>query len=116
MNRHGTITRSRLFGADAQEIHVNRVVAHGVELDIARQHTGLFTTDIEFDNGCKEAALGDGLAKLAAVDRDGLGLNAVAVDDSGNQSLTTHQASGPLAGPRTRRGFDFKCHGVDFPK
>ena len=93
--------------AEAQEIHMDRIVHHGVELEVARDHAMFRAVHVEIANGGEEVARIDPLLQLLEVERDADRLLAVAVDHAGHAALATHCPGGPLAGLRTRRRAQF---------
>ncbi len=60
--------------AEAHEIHMDGEVAHGVELDVARDHAGLGAVQVEHEYGALEMAGLDLLGNRLGFQRDALGL------------------------------------------
>src|SRR4029079_7887419 len=69
--------------AEPHEIHVQRQVAHRVELKVTGNDAVLHAVDFDVVNGGEKVSGVDALAQLAVVKRDRQRLLAVAVDDSG---------------------------------
>ncbi len=92
--------------AEPHEVDMQRQVADGVELEIARNDAMLHAVDFDVVDGGEEMAGIDALAQIGILERDRQRLLAVAVDDSGNAAGTTFGPGGPLACPRTRRRLD----------
>ena len=87
-------------GADAQEVDVQREVLHRIELVVARDDAVLLAVDVEGDDVGEEAAGIDALhAHPCTRSRSATGGLLVAVDDGGDEPLTTQCTSGPLAHP-----------------
>ena len=101
--------RARL---EAEEVDVHRLVAHLVELVVARQHALLAALDVDLEDRGQELARIDELVEVFVVDRDRLGRLAAAVDDSRYAAFATNGAGGPLANPATRHGRELldRCH------
>ena len=83
------------------------MVAHGIELEVARDHPVLGAVDLDVVDGGQEPAGKDALAQFGIVERDGERRLVAAVDDAGHAARATFGPGGPLAGPRTRRRLDF---------
>ena len=83
------------------------MVAHRIELEIARDHAVLGAVDVDIVDAGQELAGEDALAQFGMVERDGERGLVVTVDDAGYAALATHCPGGPLAGPRPRRRLDF---------
>src|SRR5215510_9146490 len=81
--------------------------AHGIEMEVARNHAVLLTLELDVVNRGEEAAGQDALAQVAVVDRDGHRGLVVAVDHSGNSPGATLCPGGPLAALRTRGRLQF---------
>ena len=92
--------------AEPQEIHVQRQVAHRIELEIARNDAVLGAVDLDVVNGGQEVPGIDALAQLVMVERDGQRRLVVAIDDAGHAAGATLGPGGPLAAPRTRHRLD----------
>jgi len=86
-------------GADAQEIDMQREVAHWVELVVAGDHLERLALDLDFDDVAEETAGIDFQLGFLVRNRDGEGGLLVAVDDSGNKTLAAQFARGALANP-----------------
>ena len=56
--------------AEAQEVHMDRNVLDGVELEVARDHAMLGAVDVEIVEGGEEVARVDALAQFLVVERD----------------------------------------------
>src|SRR5262249_43768841 len=95
-------------GAFAQphEIHVQRHVAHGIELEIARDDAVLYAVDLNLMDGGEEAAGIDALAQFGVVERNRQWRLAIAIDDAGDAASATLGPGGPLACPRACRRLD----------
>src|SRR5580658_4562703 len=92
--------------AESHEIHMQRQVAHGIELEVAGNHAMLHAVDLDVMNGRQKTPGIDAVVQIGIVERDRQRRLAVAIDDSGNAAGTTFCPGGPLAGPRTRRRLD----------
>ena len=97
MNWTGTSTVIVEPGDDAEEVDMDRLVAHRVELEVAGDRPDLLAGDVDRGDRGEEAAAMELEEQLAVgkVDRQ-RGLLA-AIDHGGNQALTTDCSGGPLA-------------------
>jgi hypothetical protein len=93
--------------AEPQEIDMDRVVAHRVDLEVARDGAVLLAVDLDVADAGEEAARIDAVLELIEVERDRERGLVVAVDHARHTAFTTHGPGGPLACPRTRRRFQF---------
>jgi hypothetical protein len=89
--------------AQPHEVDMQRQVADGIELEIARDHAVVHAVDFHVVNGREKMACIDALAQIGVIQRDWQRRLAVAIDDSGYAAGTTFGPGGPLACPRTRR-------------
>ena len=96
----------RAFG-QAHEIDMDREVAHGIELEVARDHPVLLSVDFDIVDAGQEPAGEDALAQFGIVEGDGERRLVATVDDAGHAALATNGPGGPLAGPRACRRLDF---------
>ena len=92
--------------AQPHEVDMQRQVAHGVELEIARNDAVLHAVHLDVVNGGEEMAGIDALAQIGVIERNRQRRLAVAIDDSGNAAGATLGPGGPLACPRARRRLD----------
>src|SRR5262249_26665259 len=92
--------------AQAHEIHVQRDVAHRIELEITRNDAVLHAVHLDLMDGREEAAGIDALAQIGIVERNRQRRLAVAIDDSGYAAGATLGPGGPLACPRACRRLD----------
>src|SRR6476469_3111388 len=94
--------------ADAQEVHMNREFANGVELYVAWDHPRLGAIEIEHEDGALEVAGMQLQCDRLVVHVDGLRRRLVAIQDAGNAPLATRRACAALAGARPRPGLEFQ--------
>ena len=92
--------------AEPHEIHMQRQVAHRIELEVAGNDAMLHAVDLDVMNGGEKMPGIDAVVQIGIVERDRQRRLAVAIDDSGNAAGTTFCPGGPLACPRTRRRLD----------
>ncbi len=92
--------------AEPHEIDVQRQVADGIELEVARDHAVLHAVNLDVMDGRQKMTGIDAVAQIGVIERDRQRRLAVAVDDSGNAARTTLGPGGPLACPRARRRLD----------
>ncbi|MNV68043.1 hypothetical protein D3C71_1608730 [compost metagenome] len=99
---HMHIDMQRGIARHAQEVDVDRLIHDDVELVIARDHLVDGAIDVEVEDVRLEATGIDELQRVLIGHGNGDGGLLVTIDNSGNTSLTTHFASGPLAHSVTR--------------
>src|SRR5579864_2052134 len=87
---------SRAF-TEPHEIDMNRKIAHGIEMEVARNHAVLLSLQIDIINRGEEPAGENALAQFAIIDRNGHGGLAVSIDHSGYSPGATLGPGGPLA-------------------
>src|SRR5690606_29212415 len=90
---HADLDGEARIGTDAQEVDMQRLVRNRIELVVARDDPVLLAIDVERDDTGEEAARIDALHRFLEGERDGDGGLLVAIDDSRDESLTTHSAS-----------------------
>src|SRR5579883_2355352 len=88
--------------ADPHEIDVERPVAHGMELHVARQHALLAAVQLDVQQPCEETGLVDFAVELAGIDGDQHRRLLVAVEHTGHTTVATGGPGGPLSGPVPR--------------
>src|ERR1700730_18656579 len=93
--------------AEPHEIHMERKIAHRIEMEVARNHAVLLALDIDVVNRGQEPAGLDAQAQFDVVDRNGHGGLVVAIDHSGNSPGATLCPCGPLAACRTSGRLQF---------
>ena len=93
--------------AEPHEVDMDREVAHGIEMEVARDHAVLLALELDVVKRGREASGQDALAQVAVIDRDGHRGLVVAVDHSGNSPGATLCPGGPLAALRTRGRLQF---------
>src|SRR3954447_11848299 len=95
-DRHREGQRGALGGT--QEVDVQRVVGHRVELRLARQHADGAVAEVEVEHRVEEARVGaDRELHLLEREGDRERLLAAAVDDRRHLAGATQRAGGPLA-------------------
>src|SRR5882672_590626 len=87
--------------AEPHEIHMDRKIAHRIEMEVARNHAVLLALEIDVVNRGEKTACQDALAQLGVVDRNGHGGLVIAIDHSGYSPGATLCPCGPLAACRT---------------
>src|SRR5262249_1491032 len=92
--------------AEPHEVDMQRQIAHGIELEVARDDAVLHAVDLDVMNGGEEVPGVNALAQFVIIKRDRQRRLAVAIDDSGDAAGTTFGPGGPLACPRTRLRLD----------
>src|SRR5690349_19734172 len=92
--------------AQPHEIHMQRHIAHRIELEIARDDAVLFAIHLDLMDGREEAARIDALAQIGIIERNRQRRLAVAIDNSGYAAGATLGPGGPLACPRACRRLD----------
>ena len=85
---------------------MQRQIAHGVELKVARNDAVLHAVDFDIVDGGEKMPGVDALAQFVVVERDRQRRLAVAIDDSGDPAGATFSPGGPLACPRPRDRLD----------
>ena len=93
--------------AEAEEVDMDRIVAHRVDLEVARNGAVLLAVDLDVADADEEAARMDAVLELVEIERDRDRGLVVAVDHARHAAFTTHGPGGPLACPRTRRRLQF---------
>ena len=83
--------------AESHEVDMNRKIAHGIEMEVARNHAVLLALKIDVVDRGEEPAGQDALAQFDIVDRDRRGGLVVAIDHSGHSPGATLGPCGPLA-------------------
>ena len=83
--------------AEPHEIHMQRQIAHGIELEIAGNDAVLHAVDLDVVNGREKMPGIDALVQIGVVERDRQRRLAVAIDDSGYAAGATFCPGGPLA-------------------
>ena len=85
--------------ADAQEVEMQRLVRHRIDLHVARQDIVALAVDVDRQSVIEETlAVHDALDRLG-LDRDHHRGLLVAVDHGGNESIATAGTGAPFAGP-----------------
>jgi hypothetical protein len=92
--------------AEPHEVHMQRQIAHSVELEIARNDAMLHAIDVNVVHRRQEVAGKDPLAQLVVVEGDRQRRLAIAIDNSGYAAGATFCPGGPLAATRTRHRLD----------
>src|SRR5579883_1056022 len=93
--------------AQPHEIHMNRRVAHRIDLEIARDHPVLGAVYFDVVKTGQELAGVDPLAQLRMVERDVERGLIVPIDYAGHAARTANGPGGPLTGLRARHCLDF---------
>ncbi len=70
--------------ADAQEVDVDRMILHGIDLHVAGNDADLVRPDGDIEHRRGEVTLDDLLPEIVAVDGNGLGWLVVTIDDGGD--------------------------------
>ena len=74
--RQAAIDADHLAGGEPHEIHMDRHVLDGVELEVARDDAFALALDLDVEDGGQEAPGTDAQAQLIGVERDGGGRRA----------------------------------------
>src|SRR5262249_43559883 len=83
--------------AEPHEVYMDREVAHGIEMEVARNHAMLLALELDVVNRGEEAAGQDALAQFPVFHGDRQRGLVVAIDHSGNSPGATLCPCGPLA-------------------
>ena len=105
---HGDLDADGGAFRDAEEVHVQRQVLDGVELEVARDHAMLGAVDIDMEKRGEEAPGVNTLAQFGMVERDHQRGFVVAIDDARNTTGRPCCPGGPLATFRTHHRFEFE--------
>ena len=103
--------------ADAQEIHVNRVVVDRVELEVLREHGDLGAADVDGRHGGQEPAAVDLVVDILVGQSDRQGRLLVAIDDCRHFTVAADCTGGPLTDLFARFGLELVrivAHGISF--
>jgi hypothetical protein len=86
---------------------VQRIVAHRIELEVARDNPVLLAVELEVVDRGQEPPSVDLLPQIGIVERNGDRGLGIAVDNAWYLASATLRPGGPLACLRTRRRLDF---------
>ncbi len=91
-------------GAEAHEVHVDRLIGDRIELQIARQHPMGLAVDFDLVNAAEEARRVDLFPELDGIDGDHHRILFVAIDDTRHTALAACCTGCPLTCPIPRFG------------
>jgi len=109
---HGDLHGDDRVGPDAQEVEMQRLVRHRIDLHVARQDVEVRAIDGDLHAVIEVAFLVNLAFDRLRFDGDHHGRLLVAVDHGGNQSFATAGTGAPFAGPvpHLRDDFGRLCH------